>query len=229
MGVPVRIGVVDSGCAAMHAPQVAAAAAFVLAGAGVRQVPGEADQHGHGSRIADILLHCAPEAELLVAQVFRERLTTTAAQVAAAIDWAVGNGAHIVNLSLGLREERPVLAEACARALAAGVVLCAAAPARGEAVYPAGFPGVLRVTGDARCAPAELAALGAAHADFGAHVRPLDGSLVGAGASMACAWLSGLAARHFIGGGGAEFLRLWLAAQARHRGVDDPGRRQHAD
>ncbi|MHB1373763.1 MAG: subtilisin-like serine protease QhpE [Thauera sp.] len=223
----VRIAVVDSGCAAAHASWVRAAAAFVLDDSGLDQVPAAADTLDHGSRVADILLHCAPQAELLVAQVFRERLTTTAAQVAAAIDWAVANGAQLVNLSLGLREPRPVLAEACARAVAAGVVLCAAAPARGQAVYPAGFAGVLRVTGDARCASGEVAAIGTAEVDFGAHVRPLDGSLSGAGASMACAWLSGLAAGHLADGGGAETLRAWLTGQARHRGVDDPRRRHH--
>lgn len=223
----VRIAVVDSGCAAAQAPRARAAAALVLDDRVVRQAPVTADALGHGGRVAGILLHCAPQAELLVAQVFRERLTTTAAQVAAAIDWAVANGAQLVNLSLGLREPRPVLAEACARAVAAGTVLCAAAPARGQTVYPAGFPGVLRVTGDARCAPGEIAAIGSAEIDFGAHVRPLDGSLAGAGASMACAWFTGLAARHFVGGGGADALRAWLVEQARYHGVDNPRGRHH--
>lgn len=223
----VRIAVVDSGCAEVHMPRLRAAVAFVLDDVGLQQRPATTDLFGHGSRVADILLHCAPQAELLVAQVFRERLTTTAAQVAAAIDWAVANGARLVNLSLGLREPRPVLAEACARAVAAGVVLCAAAPARGDAVYPAGFAGVLRVTGDARCAPGEVAAIGTAAVDFGAHVRPLDGSLGGAGASMACAWLSGLAALHLAEGGDADTVRAWLVEQACHHGVDNPRRRHH--
>lgn len=227
MSLPVRIGVVDSGCAAVQAPQVAASAAFARVGAEVVQAPAEVDVLNHGSRVADILLHCAPQAELVVAQVFRERLTTTAAQVAAAIDWAVASGARLVNLSLGLREPRPVLAEACARARAAGVVLCAASPARGDPVFPAGFAGVLRVTGDARCAPAEFADLCAGHADFGAHVRPLDGGLAGAGASMACAWLSGAVAQYFVTGGDAHSLRAWLHAQARYHGVDNPRERQH--
>lgn len=222
-----RVAVVDSGCSAVHAPRVRAAAAFVIGDGGLDEVPVIEDVLGHGSRVADILLHGAPQAELLVAQVFRERLTTTAAQVAAAIDWAVANGAQLVNLSLGLREPRPALAQACARAVAAGVVLCAAAPARGQAVYPAAFAGVLRVSGDARCAPGELAAIGSAEIDFGAHVRPLGGSLTGAGASMACAWLSGLAAQYLASGGGVETLRDWLEEKACHRGVDDPRRRQH--
>lgn len=224
-----RVAVVDSGCSAVHAPRVRAAAAFVIGDGGLDEAPVIEDVLGHGSRVADILLHGAPQAELLVAQVFRERLTTTAAQVAAAIDWAVANGAQLVNLSLGLREPRPALAQACARAVAAGVVLCAAAPARGQAVYPAAFAGVLRVSGDARCAPGELAAIGSAEIDFGAHVRPLGGSLTGAGASMACAWLSGLAAQYLASGGGVETLRDWLEEKACHRGVDDPRRRQHGE
>jgi len=224
-----RVAVVDSGCSAVHAPRVRAAAAFVIGDGGLDEVPVIEDVLGHGSRVADILLHGAPQAELLVAQVFRERLTTTAAQVAVAIDWAVANGAQLVNLSLGLREPRPALAQACARAVAAGVVLCAAAPARGQAVYPAAFAGVLRVSGDARCAPGELAAIGSAEIDFGAHVRPLGGSLTGAGASMACAWLSGLAAQYLASGGGVETLRDWLEEKACHRGVDDPRRRHHGE
>lgn len=221
MSAAVRIGVIDSGCGAAHASNVVAAAAFVVQDGGVRRGGAQPDRLGHGSRIADVLLHFAPQAELVVAQVFGERLVTSALQVAAAIDWAVDNGARILNLSLGLRVPRAVLAEACVRARAAGVLLCAAAPARGAPVYPAAFPGMLRVTGDARCAREEVAALGAAHADFGAHVRPLDGTLVGAGASMACAHVSGLAARHFVAGGDPASLRAWLQARARFHGVED--------
>ena len=229
MGAAVRIGLIDSGCSAAHASNVVAAAAFGVQDGVVRRGDAQPDRLGHGSRIADVLLHFAPQAELVVAQVFGERLATSALQVAAAIDWAVANGAQLVNLSLGLREPRPALAQACARAVAAGVVLCAAAPARGQAVYPAAFAGVLRVSGDARCAPGELAAIGSAEIDFGAHVRPLGGSLTGAGASMACAWLSGLAAQYLASGGGVETLRDWLEEKACHRGVDDPRRRQHGE
>lgn len=220
MGVRVRVGIVDSGCTPAQAAQVGASAAFMLDEAGVSCVAAAPDVLGHGGRVADIVLHCAPQAELLIAQVFRERLSTSAAQVAAAIDWLVAKGARIINLSLGLRTPRQTLEDACARAIAADVVLCAAAPARGQAVYPAGFAGVLRVTGDARCARMELAALGAAHADFGAYVRTLDDGLLGAGASMACAHLSAHAARHFAEGGSADSLNAWLLSQAQYHGLE---------
>ncbi len=224
MSRQVRIGVVDSGCSTEQLAHCGASAAFVLDDGEVRILPATPDALCHGSRIAAILLHFAPQAELFVAQVFRERRATSAAQVAAAIDWLLEREVAIINLSLGLREARPVLAQACTRALQAGVVLCASAPAHGAPVYPAAFADVLRVTGDARCARAEIAAIGAAHADFGAHVMPLDGDRRAAGASMACAHVSAFAARHFGQGGDARSLRDALAAQARYQGIDTPGR-----
>lgn len=217
----VRVGLVDSGSRegqpAAAAP-IVDSAAFVLDEEGVRRLPATPDRLGHGSRVVDIVHHCAPAAELLVAQVFRDRLATTAAQVAAAIDWLVTCKVSVINLSLGLREPRSSLEAACRRALAAGVILCAATPARGEPVYPAAYPGVLRVTGDARCGRLEFAALAAAHADFGAHVRPLDGSLDGAGASMACAHLAGHVARFL-----ADHLEGQPSGDAAGPGDQDPG------
>lgn len=228
----VRVGIVDSGSGytpVAPAARIVDSAAFMHDDGAVRIGSAQADRLGHGSQVAAIVHACAPAAELLIAQVFVDRLTTTAAQVAAAIDWLVASGASVINLSLGLREPRPVLDAACQRALAAGVTLCAATPARGGPVYPAAYPGVLRVTGDARCARREIAALEAehaAHADFGAHVRPLDGTLTGAGASMACAHVSGLVAHHLAGQAdearrpGPVALRAWLTASARYHGLE---------
>lgn len=221
MSVTVRIGVVDSGCADRHRRQVAEGVALIVDGSGIKRTALQPDRLGHGSRVSDILLHLAPEAELLVAQVFQMRPSTTALQVAAAIDWLVERGAALINLSLGLAVPRPVLAQACANAIEAGVVLCASVPSIPRTVYPAAFPGVFKVTGDARCGRAEISALAAAHADFGAHVRPLDGGLAGAGASLACAHLSAIASRHLAAVGSAAALRQWLQQQARYHGMED--------
>ncbi|CAL93854.1 S8 family serine peptidase [Azoarcus olearius] len=217
-----RVGIVDSGCGAAH--PLAAAAAFVLTPDGVHQAAAQPDRLGHGSRVADIVAHLAPSAALCIAQVFDARPATSALQVAAAIDWLVAQGARVINLSLGLRAPRAQLADACARALAAGCVLCASAPALGAAVYPAAFDGVLRVTGDARCGRGEFSALASAQADFGACVHPLDAAFRASGASMGCAHLSGHIAAHLAGGGDAApaALRAWLGAQARY-GPQRPG------
>ncbi len=221
-GAALRVGIVDSGGTAAQLAAAAASAAFVLDGGEVRRISAQADQVGHGSALLGLIGAAAPSASVLVAQVFRDRLATSARQVAAAIDWLTAGGAQLINLSLGLRDDRPVLAEACARALAAGVVLCAASPARGGPVHPAAYPGVLRMTGDARCALDEISHLATAQADFGAHVEPPPGSPIGAGASVACGRLSALVAGHLAAGGapGRDDVHAWLAARARYHGPE---------
>ena len=72
------------------------------------------------------------------------------------------------------------------------MILIAAVPARGGVVYPGGYAGVIRVSGDARCAPGEISALGGAPADYGACPADVDGRP--GGASFAAARLTGLLA-----------------------------------
>lgn len=217
----VRIGMVDSGHAPRQAASVVAAAAFVMEDSAPVRGDAHPDRLGHGSALLDVVAALAPQARFVTAQVFGVRLACTAAQVAAAIDWLVAEEVDVINLSLGLPHDRAVLAEACAHAVAAGVVLCAASPARGAPVYPSAYPGVLRMTGDARCARDELSRLATVHADFGAHVRALDGATV-AGASVGCAHLSGHVARYLAAGGdrAAGAVSAWLSAQARYHGPE---------
>lgn len=216
------VGVVDSGFASGQAHRVAHAAAFMLVDGQPRCGAVSADRLGHGSALIDVMATLAPAARFAVAQVFGARPVTSAAQVAAAIDWLAASGVRLINLSLGLTEDRAVLRAACVRALRAGVVLCAAAPARGTQVYPAAYPGVFRMTGDARCAREEISHLQTRHADFGAHVRPLDGRVAGGGASVGCAHLAGHIARYLCSGGDARLtaVRAWLIAQASYHGPE---------
>lgn len=217
-----RVGIVDSGCRADQQPQVDAQAAFVIEDGQLWQAEAGTDALGHGSAILDIVQSQAPDARSVMAQVFRDRFSTTAAQVAAAIDWLVEQQVRVINLSLGLRQDRPVLREACERALRAGVLICASSPARGEPVYPSAYPGVFRMTGDARCARDEISHLDTEFADFGGHVRPLDGRLGASGASMGCAHMTGHLARYLTEGGnpGLASARQWLIEQARYHGPE---------
>ena len=185
----IRVALIDAGVAARHAARVAAARTFRLAGERVVTEDGVAaacaGALAHGAALADVL--CGPpEVALLVARVFEHDLAASAAQLAAALDWAAEEGAQVANVSAGLREDRAPLRDAIARALARGVFVVAAAPARGSAVYPAAYEGVIRATGDARCAPGEISWLGSAHADFGAHARAGETR----GASAGCARIS---------------------------------------
>jgi hypothetical protein len=197
----VHIGLLDSGTAAAQAAVVAAARGFALNHAGeVIECPATPDPANHGAMLADIILRLAPSTRLLDAQVFRQAGPAAPAIIAAGVDWLVANGARVINLSLGLREDRPVLRDACTRAVEQGILLVAATPARGGPVYPAAYPGVLRVCGDARCGPGEWSLLPEGPTHLGACPRPFSaiGQCVG-GASIATAHVTGLLAAHLAG------------------------------
>jgi ATP-binding cassette subfamily B protein len=139
---------------------------------------------------AEVIAEQAPTAAFLMAQVFTDRWATSAAQMAAAIDWLVEQQAQVINLSLGLRQDRSVLRLACERATRERIVVCAASPARGDPTYP----GVLRMTGDARCQAYQFSCLGTRHADFAGCVHAPGAGI--AGASVGCAHMTG----HLAGG-----------------------------
>ena len=215
------VGLIDSGVAGLAPASVAASRCFLAAQSGdVTQGDAVDDQLGHGTALARILLRVAPEIGLYNAQVFSHQLSCSAAQAAAALVWLLEQNIRLVNMSFGLREDRQLLRQACARAVNSGVVLVAAAPARGEPVFPAAYPGVISATGDAHCAPGEISLLENGQADFGGHVRAAGTNV--AGASVGCAHVSAQAARFLAihPGGSPAQLRVWLAAQASYCGPE---------
>ena len=208
MATELRLGVIDSGCTLSQMSTVVAARRFWLQDGLLQEGEAQPDALGHGRAVLECLREEAGDVPVLVAQVFSDQGRTSALQVAAALLWLVEQGATLVNLSLGLQQDRPVLRQACA-----------------AAVFPARYPDVLRITGDARCRAGQWSWLGTAQADFGAPV----GGNAQAGASLACAALTGrmcaLLREH------PELqpaqLRAWLQAHAafvgpEHRGVDEP-------
>jgi hypothetical protein len=70
------------------------------------------------------------------------------ANVAAGIDYAIANGARVINLSLGTRLDSQALKDAVNRAIAANIAVVAAAgnDALHQVVFPAAYPGVIAVT-----------------------------------------------------------------------------------
>ena len=160
-----RVGLIDS-CGVM--PGSVASAGFVLEDAAasaagrdraVVRVPSRVDPTGHGTRIATLLMQDHCDIELVLAQVFVGPGATNAAVVGSAIDWCRAEGANLLHLSLGLANDRAPLAGAVERAISSGCVMVAATPARGAAVFPAAYPGVIQGTGDARCAAGEISCL----------------------------------------------------------------------
>ncbi|KAB0489332.1 subtilisin-like serine protease QhpE [Pseudomonas vancouverensis] len=215
-----RIGVVDSGHSAAQRVQVVAGRRFSLLDEGLAEDELREDPLGHGSAVIEAIYQRAPSASICVAQVFDQRGVTSALQIASAIDWLVAQNVRLINLSLGLRQDRSLLRAACGAAVERGVLLCASAPAQGEGVFPANYPQVLRVTGDARCAAQEWSWLNSAQADFAACVQ---GTYPGqSGASLGCAALSGHIAGFLLEQPDASNAQIldWLCEHARYRGPE---------
>jgi hypothetical protein len=197
-------------------------------GAQVMTGPAVSDPLGHGTAVIQAIWAQRDCAELLIAQVFDERGVTTAATIAAALEWSVLAGAGLIHMSLGLREDRHVLAAAIAAAASAGCIIVASAPARGPCTFPARYPNVIRGTGDARCAPGEISVLASAQADFGGCTRlarqpegPLAASTVQpAGASLGAAHITGFILEHVLPGSAPEQVRVRLTSMAHYRGVE---------
>lgn len=193
----VKVAIIDSGIGFGLDAEVRARVAMCLADDGQVQCSAgdRTDSIGHGTAVASLILARASRCSLLSAQVFYAARPTAARVIAAAIDWCVAEGARVVNLSLGLRDDRRVLRESCLAAISRGVLLVASHPARGAMTYPAVYPGVLAVTGDIRCGDEDCSSI-TQNFLFGASPLPPDGFL-GGGASYAAARVAGLAAAFF--------------------------------
>ncbi|MEU6858415.1 S8 family serine peptidase [Glycomyces sp. NPDC046736] len=123
---------------------------------------GQSDPVGHGTAVAGLIAGrtasghpgIAPDAEILPVRVLDdENRYHDSAMVGAAVEWAVDNGADVINLSLGGQTDSAPFAEALAYAERHDVIVVACTgnhheDGGGEEVwFPARLPDVLAVTG----------------------------------------------------------------------------------
>ncbi len=115
--------------------------------------------NSHGTHVAGVIaaelngsgvVGVAPAASLYAIKVLDGGGLGYLSDVIAGIKWAIDNNMDIVNLSLGLKNNSQALAEACAKAYEAGVLLVGAAGNTGtfeggEVRYPALYPSVIAV------------------------------------------------------------------------------------
>lgn len=156
------VAVIDSGADANH-PELAGK---LLAGwNAVTNSTDIRDTDGHGTHVSGLVAARTNNGQgiagtmwsgrALPVKVSRPDGTTQSTVVAAAINWAVDNGARIINLSLGGPFPSEVLRRAVVRARERGALVVAAAGNCGrggddctevnQVEYPAAFPGVLAV------------------------------------------------------------------------------------
>lgn len=161
-GDGVTVAVIDSGVDAGD-PRVAGA---LIEGLAIEQQatghallkPDYPDEHGHGTEIAAAVLRVAPKARILAIKIMGKQLRTTAELMAAGIETAARNGAHVINLSIGTPNmgKALLLRECCAQAFELGSVVLAAAHPTGERAYPADLPETVGVASDPKCPPGRV-------------------------------------------------------------------------
>ena len=113
------------------------------------------DNNGHGTHVAGTIagvdntigvIGVAPSARLLSVKVLGANGSGYISDIIEGIDWAVANGADVINMSLGTTADIQSMEDAVVRAFNAGVVVVAASGNDGSAVnYPAAYPTVLAV------------------------------------------------------------------------------------
>ena len=149
-GRGVRIGVIDSGWdRTQPAPAVAPGIGLVDPGDDLALClsDDDHDRNGHGTACTDLILRSAPDAIIQPIRVFGERLETDPIILKAAIQWAIEQRCHLVNISLGtLRADALYMLYAvCEEARRAGVLLVAATHNSHAWSYPAIFENVISV------------------------------------------------------------------------------------
>ena len=200
-GAGITVGVVDSGVHPSHPHVGAVGATTWIPGAATDAV----DRLGHGTAVAAAIRDIAPGAELIVAKVFDRSLATSGDVLARAMDWCAGQGARVINLSLGTanRAHADLLSASIARCAARGALVVAAREAGGTSWLPGALPGVIPVLAEGALARDEIRVMRAGAGDPGVvraapWPRPIPGvprerNL--SGVSFAVANVSGFVAR----------------------------------
>jgi subtilisin family serine protease len=145
-GSGVIVGILDSGIQAHSQFDDVNIVRIDLTGGGV-----SGKGAAHGTSVASIIAGSegiAPEAELLVVRVLDDKGVGSSYHVAEGIVQAVDLGVKVINLSLGVYQDTPLLRQAVRYADERGVILVASAGNDGfdKISYPAAYPEVLAVT-----------------------------------------------------------------------------------
>ena len=131
-GAGIKVAVIDTGIDCGHQDL----AGGCVYGANFVNGSQPFDDHGHGTHVGGIIaarqngvgvVGVAPEATVYAVKVMDSAGSGSWSSVAMAIDWAVRNGMHVINMSLGATNGSQAVADAVDRAEAAGVLVVASA------------------------------------------------------------------------------------------------------
>lgn len=216
-GRGVAVAVVDSGVDAEH-PAVAGHVerSIEVRRAGDHWAAVEADPEdaaGHGTACAGIVLRLAPACRIWNIRVLGEGARGSGAALLAALDWAIAERAHVINMSLGTRNAdlADALRARTDRAYRAGVILVAAASnLPGSWSFPSIFSSLIAVDSAAIEDPERFYFRFGTESEIeapGVYIRapwPGGGEKIVTGTSFACPHASGHVARLLSGNPGLK-------------------------
>jgi serine protease AprX len=155
-GRGVRIGVIDTGIDPSHPDLVGRVVAYKdFVAPDTPDAAGMQDPNGHGTHVAGIAAGSgaasggryrgvAPDADLVIARVLDASGNGRTSTVMAGIEWAIMQGAQVVNISLGgppyPADGTDAFGQLCNAAVAQGVIVCAAAGNLGPSGHTIGSP-----------------------------------------------------------------------------------------
>lgn len=151
-GAGVKVAILDTGIDLTH-PDLRSGIAGAQDFTGNRF--GAQDGNIHGTHCAGItgargkLYGVAPECELYIGKVLGDDGSGEGGNIAAGIDWAVGQEVDVISMSLGSPQQDPRISAAIRRAVAAGIVLVVAAGndgRRNSVNWPAKMDDVLAIS-----------------------------------------------------------------------------------
>lgn len=172
----VKVAVLDSGVASDN-PDIAAK---VTAHTNFTDGETGEDNYGHGTHVAGIIAAAhntdgvagvCPTCTILDVKVLNDAGYGSTSAIVSGINWAVKNGAKVINMSLGQRTSSRSLEAAVNDAWTKGAVIVAAAGNTGTTtkIYPAAYPNVIAVAAtDNNDAKASFSTYGAKWVDVAA-------------------------------------------------------------
>jgi subtilisin len=203
----VTVAIVDSGVEGDHpavGPSLRQSVRVELDGDEARIVDDEAiDVVGHGTACAGIVHALAPAAEIVSIRVLGPDNRGKGVAFAAGLEWAIEQGAGVINLSLSSRSDAlfGVFHDLADRAYFAGVLLVCAANNVAVASYPSLFAAVVSVAAHDVRDPGVWFYNPRPPVEFGAYGLDVDvawkggGRIVATGNSFAAPHIAGYAAR----------------------------------
>ncbi len=155
-GEGVKVAVIDSGIDADHPAVGGRLSGYVAITDGplglLHETKPHEDSYGHGTACAGIIRSIAPGCELYSVKVLGSRLTGRGTTFAAGLQWAIENGMHVANVSMGTTKKNffALLHNLADRAYFQNTVLVTAANNMPVASFPSLYASVISVASHER-------------------------------------------------------------------------------